>query len=104
MPKTLSILLSVAGAMLFLYGSNQAETLSLAEDKISQAEVADHHRPILGPVRRGARNQAEESKHQILSEKEQKIATSQVSAYWLRGIGAALLIIGIGGLIFYRKK
>jgi hypothetical protein len=104
MKKAASIVLSVLGIVLFVCGSNVSTEASFNEERISQAESTAQGRPVLGPVRRGIRNQAYESKQQALSLEGQKVAASQASANWLRGIGAVLFIIGAGCFVLSFRK
>lgn len=104
MKKTLSITLSVLGVALFIWGNNLSDKAALGEQKIYQAEESGGRRPTLGPIRRNVRAEEAETKQQILSEAGQKVAASQVTANWLRGVGAVLFVVGIGSLFFVRKK
>jgi hypothetical protein len=102
--KMISIALSVLGVALFAYGSYMASKAAFDQGRIAQAEAAGQRRPTLGPVRRIIRTRQAEAKQKMLSQAGQKVAVSQVTANWLRGIGAAFFVIGIGTLIFWRKK
>lgn len=104
MKKMLSLALSVLGVILFIYGSHLSNQATFEEERVSQAEATGQRRPTLGPVRRAARTEAAENKQEMLSEAGEEIATSEVSAYWLRGVGVVLFIVGIGSLVFGRKK
>lgn len=104
MKKLISVILLIAGVVLFIYGNNVADTASSGEERISQAEESGQRRPTLGPIRRNVRAQEAEHKQQMLGEEEQKVAAFQVSADWLRGTGAVLFILGIGSLFFCCKR
>lgn len=104
MKAILSIVLLVLGVAVFIYGSNLATQATFEEQRISQVEATGQHRPILGPLRRAARNQAAESQQQMVGQEGQKIVASQVTANWIRGIGVVLFIVGIGGFLCCRKK
>ncbi len=100
----IGITLSVLGVSLFAYGSYMSSKATFDKGRIAQAEATGQRRPTLGPVRRIVRTRQAEAKQKMLSQTGQKVAASQVTANWLRGIGAAIFIIGIGTLIFCRKK
>lgn len=100
----ISIAMSVLGVSLFAYGSYMSSKAAFDKGRITQAEATNQRRPTLGPIRRIVRTRQAEATQKMLSQSGQKVAASQVTASWLRGIGAAIFIIGIGTLIFYRKK
>lgn len=104
--KNLSIALLVIGAGLFLSGVFVASKAHQEEGRVAQAEESGegHHRPILGPVRREARNGAATSYQGQIREGAQRAAAAQVRANWLRGIGAVLFIGGLGSLLIARKR
>lgn len=103
MKKGLSIAIAIVGIVVFFYGNNMASQTAFEEGSMTQTEMAGRRRPIVGPARRSMRAEAAESNQQMWGAKRQEMGASQVSANWLRGAGAVLVIIGIGSLFFCRK-
>jgi hypothetical protein len=103
MKNFLSIAMAFLGIAIFICGSYMAHEVAAQQQHLYQAESAGQRRPTLGPVRRAARADAAENKQQMLGQMGQKINASQVTADWLRGIGAVVVIAAIGSLFIRRK-
>ena len=101
MKKILSILLLALGAGVFIAGNNMSEDAAYGEERISQIEenAQENKRPIIGPVRRHARNQANENVQEKISEKSQAIGNSEATANLLQGAGILIFVVGMGFLI-----
>lgn len=102
MKKILSLIALVFGVSAFIIGNYISNEVIEGEQKIAQAEenTKEQKRPVLGPIRRNARNQATDNAREKINEKEKKIAGSEITANWLRGTGIILFVVGIGFLIF----
>jgi len=100
--RILSILLLIAGLAIFGFGNYMSYEVTQKEERIAEAEENEegHRRPVLGPVRRGIRTEQSETAERKIGAAKEKIASSEVTAYWLRGSGMALFIVGFGCLIF----
>lgn len=95
MKKSLIIILLAFGLGIFAFGSYLSSQIDQEQNQLSQTEMDGRGRPILGPVRRAARNGAAETAQQKIGYAKQQVARSQVNANWLRGIGAVLFGAGV---------
>lgn len=102
MKKVLSILVAVIGAGLFLFGRSTAEQASQSEQTLNQVEqnLQSPHRPIVGPVRRHAHEQASSNAQEKIGEKQMQVGQTESSANWMQGTGIALFVIGLSSLLF----
>lgn len=104
--RTLSALLLVCGVGIFGFGSYLSYQAMQSEGSISQVEekLQEYNRRPMGPIRRRIRAEREETAQQKIGQAEQRVTQSRVTADWLRGVGIVLFILGVGGLVFFRKK
>jgi cytochrome c-type biogenesis protein CcmH/NrfG len=108
MRNSFCMLLLILGIAIFLFGKYTSNKAEQQESRIIQAEANQqgYRRPILGPVRRTAREGAAESAQERIGSAERTVAMSQVSASWLQGIGVVVIVAGVACLVFSccRKK
>lgn len=106
MKKIVSIALMIFGVAIFIFGSRASNEASQGEQRISQAQQDEqgHRRPILGPVRRNVNNQVANTEQEKISNAEQEVAASRVTADWLQGLGIVLAVIGLAYFVFETSR
>lgn len=105
MRKILSIILLVLGIGVFGFGSYMTNMEWQKQAQVVRAEEnqPEYRRPVIGPVRKTAEAQAQESSHREIFAAEQDISENQVTAKWFRGVGIAIFLAGIISFIYARR-
>lgn len=106
--KVFSIFLFLLGIIFFAYGTHLSSLADRGEKKLSQAEENEEgrRRPVIGPLRKSAQMNRKETAEQKIQQEGEKLAQSEVSAYWFKGIGVLFFAAGIGYFftLFSRRK
>lgn len=102
MKKILSFLITLLGVAIFLFGRSTAQQAEQGEEILTQTEqsLESPKRPIAGPVRRHAREQASTQSAEKIGAKQMQIGQTESTANWLQGAGIALFVIGMSCLLF----
>ncbi len=104
--RIISILIIAVGVGMFTYGNNVSKQADQGQEKIEQAQDSQgQRRPVLGPVRRNAQQQATQQARTKIATEQTKVAILGIDATWFRGAGIVVAVLGLGIFAFsFRRR
>lgn len=95
--KFIAVVLIVLGLGFFGFGMQRTQQTAQKEQKVAQAEenAGGRGRPVVGPVRRQAKNEKAAKREAKVSDAKVAVVESQLTANSLRAVGAILFASGM---------
>lgn len=104
MRKIISSVLLIIGLISFGFGTYIANQVAVDETEMAASSGQHRRVPLVGPVRKSASIQANESMQAKRMKQLQMLLHSEITSNWLRGIGIVFSLGGIAGLLISPQR